>query len=129
MFAAALTTARDYIRALRPLPAGGIMVHIDAGFYEPLSLTAADSGTAANPISYVGTGAVVSAGLPVPPSLWTPTQLPGVAHTVFRANLSAIGVTDVGGMGTGGLQECQVPLERGGHALDAQPHKCVYASM
>jgi hypothetical protein len=106
-----VTAARDWLRGLQPLPAGGAVVQLFCGVHSPFQLTSADSGTATAPISYTGMTdthgqpcSIVSAGMHVPPSAFSPwKQRPGV----LVANLSALGMTSFGAIANGDLEECQ----------------------
>ena len=107
-----LAAARDLLRSLQPLPAGGAVVNVGCGVHDPLELNATDSGTAAAPILYQGAldevngepCALISAGLAVPSSAFAPwAPRPGV----LVANLSALGMTSFGAITGGDLEDCQ----------------------
>lgn len=104
-----LNKDRDHIRGLPCLPTGGVVVTVKAGTYGPLVLEARDSGTAHSPITYrTSEGAVLSAGLPIPAKAWQ--RMPGdnASLPVYAANLTELGLLDLGTMLTGGLFDCQV---------------------
>lgn len=107
-----LKAARDLLRSLQPLPAGGAVVNVGCGVHQPLELNASDSGTATAPILYQGAHdevngepcALISAGLSVPMSAFGPwAPRPGV----LVANLTALGMTSFGAITGGDLEDCQ----------------------
>ena len=106
-----ITDARDALRRM-PLPVGGAVVNIGCGVHAPLQLTAADSGSAAAPITYRGaTGAdgepcaLVSAGMAIPSAAFRPCR--PARRGVVVANLSSLGMSDFGDIAGGDLQSCQ----------------------
>ncbi len=119
---ATLARARDAVRALRPLPRGGVLVVVRGGEYrltESLALTAEDSGTADAPIVYAAsegetavlTGAATLGGfVPVTdPSVLA--RLPEEARGhVLQTDLLAAGVTDLGKLLPHGFGQAAVPL-------------------
>ena len=93
------------------LPAGGAIVWLRDGTYEmtdTLALGAADSGTAAAPVtwcSYPGESAHLSGGKTIAPSAFVPVTStspvwgrldPSVQGQVLVADLAALGITDYG---------------------------------
>lgn len=122
-----LTRARDAVRLIRrPLPPGGVAVHLRAGVHHivasaaataVLELTAEDSGAADAPIVWRAHHGeeghvLVSAGLPVPTSAFSPvpasfSHSPGNSH-VLQANLTALGARELGG-----IQEVLTPRQGG----------------
>ncbi len=116
---ATVERARDEIRRLKkqgPLPKGGIRVVIRGGTYwlnKPLELDTADSGTTEAPIVYcaqAGEQVRISGGVPVE-NLEPITDAsvaerldPGARSHVLQANLKALGVTDFGSPGGGGIE-------------------------
>jgi len=116
---ATLERARDAIRQLKAsagLPPGGVVVEIGGGTYErrePFVLEAADSGEPGAPIRYrarpgetvrlVG-GVRVTHFEPVHDP-WAWERLPADAREhVLQTDLRALGVTDFGGVNSGGLE-------------------------
>ena len=91
-----------------PLPTGGVTVWVRGGSYfrtTPFTLTAADAGTAAAPITYLAyagetpiiTGGKVVTGWGAPTDASIINRLPAVARAnVVVANLPAQGITDYG---------------------------------
>lgn len=111
---ATLGRARDEVRALNKagtLPTGGVTIELRGGHYglsEPLALTAEDSGTAAEPVTYrawQGERVILSGGRRL--SEWKvvtePALLarldPSARGSVFQADLHAQGIRDVGDLG------------------------------
>ena len=89
-----VAAARDAVREMQTLPAGGLEVHLHGGTHAPFGLGPADSGRAGAPVVYMaapGEHALVSGGVPVPGDAFKPWSdgPPGV----LRADLSALGVT------------------------------------
>ncbi len=116
---ATLAAARRAIRKLKvagPLPAGGVTVELAGGTYEQtatLALTAGDSGTAAAPIVYRAAGGAevrLTGGKPV--TNFRPVTDKAILARldvkarpkVVRADLKALGITDYGHAGGGGLE-------------------------
>jgi hypothetical protein len=116
---ASLDRARDEIRQLRQagkLPLGAVVVQVASGTYQlakPFALTADDSGSLRNPITYraakdaqvrlVG-GKVVEGWQPVTDPAILARLDPAVRGKVMQADLKAQGVTDYGGVVGGGLE-------------------------
>jgi hypothetical protein len=106
-----VTAARDALRAMQPLPPGGAKVVLHEGYHRPFALTTLDSGRPDAQITYVGReGAVVSGGLPLPPSAFQPWRA-GPAGAL-QADLGKLGVTtaQLGSMRTakmGCISDCQ----------------------
>jgi hypothetical protein len=106
-----VAAARDALRQLQPLPPGGATVVLHEGSHSPFALTALDSGRPDAPITYVGReGAVVSGGLPLPPSAFRPWN--GGPSGALQADLGKLGVTtaQLGSMRTakmGCISDCQ----------------------
>jgi hypothetical protein len=100
---ATVTAARDALRALRRggggEGGGAATVLLHEGTHAPFALDPAlDSGTASAPIRYAGApgaNAVVSAGVEVPTSAWTPWA--GHPHIV-TADLKALGLSNFGSL-------------------------------
>ncbi len=91
------------------LPLGGVKVHIEEGVYAPISLNISDSGKPDSQIEYIGYGSVtVSAGVALPMNMWKSISPFAGTLPTFQFDLSAVGITDVGEMVTGGLGDCQV---------------------
>jgi hypothetical protein len=108
-----LHRARDAVRALKArsggvVPAGGITVELRGGVYTapvvgevPLALSAADSGRPGAPIVWRARGGeavLISAGVEIPPSAFAPR--PVAPAGTLQANLSALGITDLGAVST-----------------------------
>ena len=126
-----VTAARDRLREMRPLPAGGATVQLHAGAHHaPFALTgAADSGRPDAPIVYIsapGERATVSGALPVPASAFQPWS--GGAAGVLRADLAPLGITapmlggmqiptSEGSMNFGSCQHDKAELFWGGEAM------------
>ena len=123
---ATLERARDEIRRTRSgglLPVGGITVEVRGGLYElarPVELTEKDSGTDNSPIVYrarKGEVARIVSGRAV--TGWQPVTDPAIlkrldtaAHgKVFQADLKALGVTDLQGIGNAGVYQSDPGLE------------------
>ncbi|MBP7950388.1 MAG: right-handed parallel beta-helix repeat-containing protein [Verrucomicrobiales bacterium] len=113
---ATLERARNEIRKLRalgPLPPGGVAVVIAGGTYElaqPLALNAQDSGTAEAPVVYKAQsghtvrltgGREVSGWQPVKDQTVLARLVPEARSKVVQADLRAVGVTDFGQMSGG----------------------------
>ncbi len=113
-----LERARAAVRRLKargPLPPGGVLVRVRPGRYDlprALALDARDSGTAGAPIEWAAVPAgraCLSAGRVVP--RFTPVRDaavlarldPAVRKRVVQANLRALGITEYGSAGGGGL--------------------------
>jgi hypothetical protein len=111
---ATLERARDEIRHIKsggPLPVGGITVQVRDGVYElvrPIELTDKDSGTEKTPIVYRarrGEGVRIVGGRVV--TGWQPVTAPTILKhldpaaqgKVFQADLKALGITDLQGIG------------------------------
>lgn len=93
--------ARDVIRTVRPLPAGGIQVLVKGGLYArttPFVLSATDSGTADAPIRYRALDATpvrISGAIPV--TGFTANTNPRIkSANVVQASLTSLGITDFG---------------------------------
>jgi hypothetical protein len=110
---ATLVRARDEVRTLKPLPAGGVTVEVAGGVYElqqPLELTGQDSGAAETPIVYrarpgesvrlVG-GRTVTGWKPVTDAAVRQRLDPAARDKVVQADLRALGVSDFGRMSGG----------------------------
>jgi hypothetical protein len=109
---ATITKARDVIRTLDPLPAGGVVVYIRGGNYlltSQIDFTIDDSGTATEPIvycAYPGETPKFVGGLKLDPSWFTlvpsgdaifTTRLPSSANGyVYQCDLSAHSITNYG---------------------------------
>ena len=121
--------ARDALRALQPLPAGGATVLLHEGTHRPFALTDVDSGRSDAPITYAaapGEAATVSGAVPVPASAfkpWTKGSVPGIVV----ADLAPLGITAAhlgsmrypvseGSMGFGSCQHDKAELFFGGEA-------------
>jgi Right handed beta helix region len=121
-----LERARDEIRRIKasgPLPVGGITVELRGGVYElarPLELTDRDSGTDNAPVVYrarQGEVAKIVCGRTV--TGWQPTTNstilkrldPAAQGKVFRADLKALGITDLQGIGNAGVYQSDPGLE------------------
>eukprot|EP01048_Picozoa_sp_COSAG05_P030017 COSAG05_NODE_10196_length_578_cov_0.970772_1_plen_159_part_01 len=100
-----VTEARDKLRSLAPLPAGGATVLLHGGTHHPFELDAGlDSGRADAPIVYAsapGESATISGGVTVPSSAFKPWA--GGPAGVMSAELGPLGITAamLGGMETG----------------------------
>jgi hypothetical protein len=116
---ASLERARDAIRALKkagPLPKGGVTVILTAGVHEreaPFELSEADSGTAEAPIVYrAQSGAAVRLTGGKTVANWVPVTNPDIVKQlapaargkVVKADLKALGITDTGSPGGGGIE-------------------------
>jgi hypothetical protein len=106
-----VAAARDALRSLQPLPAGGAEVLLHGGTHAPFELAGpADSGRPDAPIVYAaapGERALVSGGLLLPGSAFAPWS--GGAPGVLRADLSTLGLSSamLGGMRTpAGTMKC-----------------------
>jgi hypothetical protein len=123
---ATLERARDEIRqrkAAGPLPAGGITVEVRGGVYElprPLELTDQDSGTENAPIVYrarqgevvkITGGRAVSGWKPVSDSAVLQRLDPAARDKVFQADLKALGITDLEGIGNARTYQSDPGLE------------------
>lgn len=123
---ATLQRARDEIRqrkAAGPLPAGGITVELRSGVYEmpqPLELTTQDGGTAQSPIVYRASqgetarlvGGRVVSGWKLASDPAVLQRLPAPARgQVWQADLKALGVTDLEGIGRAGSYQSDPGLE------------------
>lgn len=123
---ATLERARDEIRRMRAggrLPVGGITVEVRGGVYElarPVEWTDKDSGTDNSPIVYrvrPGEVARIVGGRSV--RGWQPVTEPAIlqrldpaAHgKVFQADLKALGITDLQGIGNAGVYQSDPGLE------------------
>lgn len=121
-----LERARDEIRRMKavgPLPVGGITVEVRAGVYElarPMELIDRDSGTDNAPIVYGarrGEVARIVGGRTV--TGWQPTTNstilkrldPAEQGKVFQADLKALGITDLQGIGNAGVYQSDPGLE------------------
>jgi len=116
---ATLERARDEIRALKKvgaLPKGGIAVELAGGIYErskPFELSADDSGGQDTPIVYrarkgeevrlIG-GRVVTGWKPVTDQAILDRLEPAARTHVVQADLKALGITNFGSPGGGGLE-------------------------
>jgi hypothetical protein len=109
-----LEAARDAAR--RADHSEGIIIWLRSGVHErtePFRLTAADSGTAANPVTYrawpneqvriVG-GKVVGGWKPVTDNAILRRLVPEARHHVLQADLKALGLTRYGQVRGGGLE-------------------------
>ena len=118
---ATLEAARDAIRRLKaagPLPAGGVTVELAAGTYERTAtfrLTAKDSGTPAARIVYraaAGAEVRLTGGKAVAAKNFKPVTDkavlarldPAARGKVRQADLKAMGITDFGQPGGGGIE-------------------------
>ncbi len=123
---ATLERARDEIRQRKvaePLPAGGITVEVRGGVYElarPLELTDQDSGAEHAPIVYrARQGEIVRLVGGRTVTGWQPVTNPAIlkrldpaAHgQVFQADLKALGITDLQGIGNAGVYQSDPGLE------------------
>eukprot|EP01043_Picozoa_sp_COSAG02_P027177 COSAG02_NODE_1590_length_11791_cov_24.350239_2_plen_574_part_00 len=108
-----VAAARDALREMRPLPPGGVEVHLHGGTHAPFGLNGTtDSGRADAPIVYTaapGENALVSGGVPIPGKAFKAWSK---GTGVLRADLSALGVTRelLGGMQTASMKcvgDCQ----------------------
>jgi hypothetical protein len=94
-FFRSVEAARDQLRSMQPLPAGGATVLLHEGTHQPFALDAIDSGRADAPILYVsapGETATISGGVTVPASAFKPSAAGGVAG-VMSASLAPLGIT------------------------------------
>lgn len=94
-----LHAARDAIRRLGAAEkAAGVLVTVESGTYQPLELTAADSGRAGAEIVWEGLpGAIISAATDIPRSAFKPwPERPGV----LTADLHSLGVKHYGNLST-----------------------------
>ena len=100
-----LHAARDAVRRLARVGAGGATVVLHSGRHSPLLLSAElDSGSADFPIRYVaapGAAPTISAGVPVPSTAWTKW---GGEHPapILTADLAALGLSDFGSLPVNG---------------------------
>jgi len=116
---ATLERARDEVRGLKKagdLPKGGIAVELAGGVYErakPLDLSAEDSGSQDSPVVYrarkgeevrlVG-GRAVAGWTPVDDKAVLERLEPAARGKIVQADLQALGITDFGSPGGGGLE-------------------------
>jgi hypothetical protein len=122
---ATLERARDEIRRLKQAGklAGPVAVELAGGIYElhqPLEFTAADSGTPTSPIEYrarpgqtvrlVG-GKTVTGWEPVTDPALLERLDPAARGQVFQANLRALGLTDLQGIGQARVYQSDPGLE------------------
>ena len=121
-----LERARDAVRALKGaglLPEGGVTVFIRGGRYElpgPLALTAEDSGTTAAPIEYrafrgeevriVG-GTTVTGWERVTDPAILARLAPSAREKVFQADLGALGISDLQGIGNAAVYQSDPGIE------------------
>jgi len=121
-----LERARDEIRRIKaagPLPVGGTTVEVRAGVYElarPLELSDRDSGTDNAPIVYrarrgevprILGGRAVAGWQPVTNQAIL-NRLDAAAHgKVLQADLKALGMTDLQGIGNAGVYQSDPGLE------------------
>ena len=116
---ASLERARDEIRRLKQeggLPAGGVTVWVRGGDYEvsaPLALTAQDSGEWGKSVTWRACegeqvrllgGRLVTGWQPVTDRAVLDRLDPAARGKVRQANLRALGITDFGGVESGGLE-------------------------
>ncbi len=116
---ASLAGARDRIRKLKAaqgLPEGGVVVELAPGTYrleKTFELAAEDSGADGAPVSYrareKGTAIVTGAAsvehvFPVTDAAILERLAPKAREHVVQADLSALGVTDFGSPGGGGME-------------------------
>jgi len=122
---ATLERARDEIRSLRQAGriSGPVVVEIAGGLYElsrPLELMAQDSGTVNSPIEYrarKGHEVRIVGGKPV--TGWKPVTDPAILKRmdpsardkVFQADLKALGITDLAGIGDAGVYRSDPGIE------------------
>jgi hypothetical protein len=121
-----LERARDEIRRLKAaglLPVGGITVELRGGVYElarPVELTEKDSGTDDAPIAYrarrgevvkVVGGRTVAGWQPVTDQAILKHLDPPAHGKVFQADLKALGITDLQGIGKAGVYQSDPGLE------------------
>jgi hypothetical protein len=121
-----LERARDEIgriKAAGPLPVGGITVELRGGVYEmarPLELTDRDSGTDNAPVVYrarqnevakIVCGRTVTGWQPTTNSTILKRLDPAAQGKVFQANLKALGITDLQGIGNAGAYQSDPGLE------------------
>ena len=99
-----LKAARDAARAALRANTARIDIVLGEGIYtEHLQLSALDSGTAAAPVVWraaPGQKVLVSGGLPIPSSAFTPWAQGPVG--AVQANLTQLGLTDLGSFSGGG---------------------------
>jgi parallel beta helix pectate lyase-like protein len=113
---ATLAGARDAIRALADLPDGGVTVRVRGGDYfldEAFALSAEDSGKSGAPIAYIAEddsevrllgGKVMRDFAPVTdPAVLARIDEAAREH-VLEADLKAVGITDFGSPGGGGME-------------------------
>lgn len=123
---ATLERARDEIRQRRaggPLPAGGMTVEVRGGVYElprPLELTDQDSGAENAPVVYgarlgevvkIAGGRVVTGWKSVTDSAVLQRLDPAATGNVFQADLKALGITDLEGIGNARTYQSDPGLE------------------
>lgn len=123
---ATLERARDEIRKIKaagPLPAGGIIVEVRGGVYElsrPWELTEQDSGTEIAPIVYrarkgevvkISGGRAVTGWKPVADPAILKRLEPATQGKVFQADLKALGITDLQGIGDARTYQSDPGLE------------------
>ena len=121
-----LERARDEIRHIKaagPLPVGGVTVEVRGGVYElarPVELNEKDSGTDNAPIVYrARRGEVVKIVSGRSVTGWQPVTAPAVLNRfepaaqgkVFQADLKALGITDLQGIGNAGVYQSDPGLE------------------
>lgn len=111
-----LEKARDTIRTIPTLPAGGVTVYLHGGTYalaQPFTLTAPDSGETGKPITYKsfpGETARLSGGIlldqfsPVTNPAILSRLDPAVRSHVLQTDLGARGLTDFGPVNAGGAE-------------------------
>ncbi|HOC01188.1 MAG TPA: right-handed parallel beta-helix repeat-containing protein [Verrucomicrobiota bacterium] len=123
---ASLARARDEIRRMKaggPLPLGGVTVEIRDGIYElarPLALTDQDSGTPIAPIVYrarrgeavriVGGRAVTGWQLVTDQAILKRLER-AAQNKVYQADLKALGISDLQGIGNAGVYQSDPGLE------------------
>ena len=123
---ATLERARDEIRRRRasgPLPVGGMTVELSGGVYElsrPFELTAGDGGTENAPIVYrarrgetaklVGGRGVTGWKQVTDPAILKRMD-PAARGKVWQADLKALGITDLTGIGKAGVYQSDPGLE------------------
>jgi hypothetical protein len=122
---ATLERARDEIRRLKQTGkiTGPITVEIAGGTYElqrAVEFTAADSGSADSPIEYrarkgqtvrIGGGKTVTDWKPVTDPALLQRLDPSARGQVFQADLQALGLTDLQGIGNAGVYQSDPGLE------------------
>jgi hypothetical protein len=121
-----LERARDEIRRIKaagPLPVGGISVEVQGGVYElarPIELKDQDSGSDNAPVVYrARRGEVVRIVGGRTVTGWQPVTTPAILRRldpaaqgkVFQADLKALGITDLQGIGNAGVYQSDPGLE------------------